>query len=122
MTVAFAAAVALLGVASAIGHSLIGERTILRPLYAGHRDGVLKSRAIRAVLRAVFHMPSMAWAVLGLGVLVARLEGGNQLLGIVAAILFAGSGIGNLAALRRPHFGGLLLLGAAALTVADLML
>ncbi len=122
MTIALAAAVAVLGVAAAIGHSLISERAILGPLYAGAPGGILRSRATRAIIRAVFHMPSLAWAVLGLAVLAARIEGGNQLLSIVAAILFAGSGIGNLAALRRPHFGGLMLLGAAALTLADLLL
>src|SRR5262249_3021526 len=81
-----------------------------------------RSRRTRAILRAVFHMPSLAWAVLGLGVLGGRLEGGNQLLSIVALIVFAASGIGNLAALGRPHFGGLILLGAAAMTLADLLL
>ena len=34
-------------------------------------------------------------------------------------LIFAGSGIGNLTALRRAHFGGLMLLTAAALTTAD---
>ncbi len=66
-------------------------------------------------------MPSMAWAVLGIAVLAARIEGGNPLLSIVAATIFTGSGIGNLAALRR-HIGGLMMLGAAALTLTDLML
>jgi hypothetical protein len=122
MTIALAAGAAILGIATAIGHSLTSERRILGPLYADNPGGVLKSRRTRAVIRAVFHTPSMAWAVLGIAVLVARIEGGNQLLSIVAAIIFAGSGIGNLAALRRPHIGGLLMLGAAALTLADLML
>jgi hypothetical protein len=122
VTIALAAGAAALGIAGAIGHSLISERRILRPLYAEPRTGLLAARSVRAIIRAVFHMPSMAWAVLGLGVLAARIEGGNPLLGIVAAIIFAGSGIGNLAALRRPHFGGLILLGAAALTLIDLML
>ena len=122
MTVAVAAGVAVLGIATAVGHSVISERMILGPLYAGSPGGILKSRATRAIIRAVFHMPSMAWAVLGIAVLVARLDGGNPLLSIVAAILFAVSGIGNLAALRRPHFGGLMLVGAAILTLADLML
>jgi hypothetical protein len=115
-----AATVAALGVATAIGHSVIGERFILGPLYAGTPSGILKSRATRAVIRAVFHMPSLAWAVLGVAVVVARIEGGNLLLSVVAAVLFAGSGIGNLVALRRPHFGGLMLVAAAALTLADL--
>jgi hypothetical protein len=122
MTVAVAAGVAILGIATAVGHSVISERTILGPLYAGSPGGILKSRATRAIIRAVFHMPSLAWAVLGIAVLVARLDGGNSLLSIVAAILFAVSGVGNLAALRRLHFGGLMLVGAAALTLADLML
>lgn len=122
MTVAYAAGVAILGVVAAVGHSVISERAILGPLYAGTPAGILKSRATRAVIRAVFHMPSVAWAVLGVAVLLARTEGGNQLLGIVAAIIFAASGIGNLVALRRPHFGGLMLVGAAALTLADLTL
>ncbi len=103
-------------------HSLISERKILGPLYADNPGGVLKSRRTRAVIRAVFHMPSMAWAVLGIAVLAARIQGGNPLLSIVAAIIFTVSGIGNLAALRRSHFGGLMLLGAAGLTLADLML
>jgi hypothetical protein len=122
MTIAFAAGAAILGIATAIGHSLISERKILGPLYAGNPGGVLKSRPTRAIIRAVFHMPSMAWAVLGIAVLAARIEGGNPLLSIVAATIFTGSGIGNLAALRRPHIGGLMMLGAAALTLTDLML
>ena len=122
MTIAFAAGAAILGVVTAVGHSVISERMILGPLYAGIPGGILKSRATRAIIRAVFHMPSLAWAVLGIAVLVARLDGGNPLLSIVAATLFAASGVGNLAALRRLHFGGLMLVGAAALTLADLML
>lgn len=120
MTIVFATGVAILGIATAIGHSVIGERKIFPPLYAGNLQGILKSRATRDVLRVVFHMPSLTWAVLGIAVLVARLDGGNALLSIVAAIVFGVSGIGNLVALRRPHFGGLMLLVATALTLIDL--
>ena len=122
MTIAFAAGAAILSIACAIGHSLISERKFLRPLYAEPRSGVFAARSMRDIARVVFHIPSMAWAVLGMAVLAARIEGGSQLLSIVAAIVFTASGIGNLAALRRPHIGGLLMLGAAALTLADLML
>jgi hypothetical protein len=72
MTIAFAAGAAILGIATAIGHSLISERKILGPLYAGNPGGVLKSHRTRAVIRAVFHMPSIAWAVLGIAVLAAH--------------------------------------------------
>ena len=122
MTVAFAAGAAILGVACAIGHSLISERKLLRPLYAEPRTGLFAARSVRDITRGIFHMPSMVWVVLGLGVLAARIEGGNPLLSIVAAIIFTASGVGNLTALRRPHIGGLMMLGAAALTLADLML
>ena len=122
MTIVFAAGVAALSIASAIGHSLISERKFLRPLYAEARTGLFAARSVRDITRGIFHMPSMVWVVLGLGVLAARIEGGNPLLSIVAAIIFTASGVGNLAALRRPHIGGLMMLGAAALTLADLML
>ena len=122
MTVAFAAGVAVLGIAGAIGHSLISERRFLRQLYAEPRTGLFAARSARAITRGIFHMPSMVWVVLGLAVLVARVGGGNPLLSIVAAIIFTASGVGNLAALRRPHIGGLLMLGAAALTLVDLAL
>jgi hypothetical protein len=122
VTVAFAAGVAVLGIVGAIGHSLVSERRFLRPLYAEARTGLFAARSARAITRGIFHMPSMVWVVLGLAVLVARVGGGNPLLSIVAAIIFTASGVGNLAALRRPHIGGLLMLGAAALTLVDLAL
>ena len=121
MTVAFAAGAAILGVACAIGHSLISERKLLRPLYAEPRTGLLATRSVRDITRVLFHIPSIAWAVLGIAVLAARIAGGNLLLSIVAVTIFTASGVGNLAALRRPHIGGLLMLGAAALTLSDLM-
>jgi hypothetical protein len=114
-----ASAVAILAIATAFGHSLLGERKILLPLFAEPRSGLLASRAMRDVLRVIMHLPSMTWVVLGIAVLAARMDGGNPPLSLVAALIFAGSGIGNLAALRRAHFGGLMLLSAAALTAVD---
>jgi hypothetical protein len=122
MTIVFAAGAAALSIVCAIGHSLISERKFLRPLFAEPRTGLFAARSARDITRGIFHMPSMVWVVLGLGVLAARIEGGNQLLSIVAMIIFISSGVGNLAALRRLHISGLLVLGAAALTLADLML
>jgi hypothetical protein len=109
----------LLGLATAIGHSLLSERLILRPLEQDSHVRQLLRRSTRRVMRLVFHLPSAAWAVLGVAVVAARLSGGNGLLSLVAALLFAISGIGNLTALRRLHFGGLMLVAAAGLTAAD---
>ncbi len=41
---------------------------------------------------------------------------------LVAAVIFGISGLGNLAALRKAHFGGLMLVAAAGLTFADWIL
>jgi len=122
MTIALAAGAAALSIIGAIGHSVISERKFLRPLYAEPRTGLFASRSARAITRGIFHMPSMVWVVLGLGVLAARIEGGNVLLSIVAATIFTASGAGNLVALRRLHISGLLLVVTGALTLTDLML
>lgn len=119
MTELVAGAAAFLAVATAFGHSLLGERMILQPLYAERRTGVLASRAMRDVVRVIMHLPSLTWLVLGVAVLAQRMNGGNAPLSLVATVIFAGSGIGNLAALRRAHFGGLMLLAAAAMTATD---
>ena len=122
MTMVFAAGVAVLSIVGAIAHSLISERKFLRPLYAEPRTGLFASRSARDITRWIFHIPSMVWVVLGLGVLASRIEGGNALLSIVAATIFTASGAGNLVALRRLHISGLLLVVAGVLTLADLML
>jgi hypothetical protein len=116
----YAIIVALLGVIVALAHSVIGERVILGPLYRERSGGLLGARAMRDIVRAVFHMPSLAWAGLGIAVLLNRMQSGSDLLPITAAIIFALSGIGNLAALRRPHPGGLILLAMAIATIADI--
>lgn len=122
MTIAFAASAAVLGLITAVGHSLLSERKILQPLLPGPRTGVLASRGMRDIIRLVFHIPSMVWATLALALVAARLDGGNELLSTVAAVIFAASGIGNLVATRRPHIGGLMILGAAFFTVTDALI
>jgi hypothetical protein len=72
MTIAFAAGAAILGIGCAIGHSLISERKFLQPLYAKPGTGLFASRSMCDITRMVFHIPSIAWAVLGFAVLVAH--------------------------------------------------
>lgn len=116
----YATVVALLGVIVAIAHSVLGERVILRPLYRERTTGLLAARAMRDIIRAVFHIPSLAWAGLGIAVLLNRLQSGSDLLPIIAALIFALSGVTNIAALRRPHPGGVILLAMAFATIADI--
>ena len=114
----FATLVLLLTLATGLGHSWLGERVLLGPL---EKEGgrVFAHRDKRAIFRAVFHLPSLLWILLGAAVLVNRLQQGGELLPLVAALAFSVSGVANLIALRRPHPGGLLLLAAAALCVID---
>ena len=119
MTFFLAAAVAVLGVVVGIAHSTIGERRIFRPLMMEDQRGVLAGRTAQPIMRAVWHLPSLVWATLGVAVLVARLEGGDIFVTVIAALVFAASGVANLTALRMPHFGGLLLLALSGLVVAD---
>ena len=116
----YAIIVAVLGVIVAIAHSVLGERVILGPLYREQTTGLLAARATRDILRAVFHIPSLAWGGLGIAVLLNRLQSGSDLLPIVAATIFALSAFANIAALRRPHPGGLILLAMAITTIADI--
>ena len=116
----YASLAAVLGVIVGIAHSMLGERVLLGPLYREASNGVLANRSSRDIFRAVFHIPSIAWSVLGIAVLINRVQGGGDLLPLTAALVFAISGIGNLAALRRPHPGGLILLAMAVAALADI--
>ncbi|QJB70094.1 hypothetical protein [Parasphingorhabdus halotolerans] len=116
----YAIIVATLGVIVAVAHSTLSERILLEPLYRERTDGMLAAKPMRDIIRAVFHMPSIAWAGLGIAVMLNRMQDGSDLLPIIAAIIFMLSGIGNLAALRRPHPGGLVLLAMAIATIADI--
>jgi hypothetical protein len=119
MTIVLAAAVALLSLVVAVAHSTIGERRIFGPLSGEEQTGTLRGPVVRPLLRAVWHLPSVAWALLGVGVLVARLNGGDVLVSAIAATMFGVSGLANVTALRRPFIGGLLLIGMSVLVAAD---
>ncbi|WP_188237739.1 hypothetical protein [Sphingopyxis sp. LK2115] len=118
--IAWSAIAAGLAVIVALAHSVISERVILRPLFRQPAQGILDTAPGRNIVRAIFHMPSVAWAALGLGVWFNRLQDGPDLIAVIAMIVFASSAIGNLVALRRPHPGGVLLLLATAATATDL--
>ena len=119
LSVIAAAGVAILGSLIGALHSTIGERRILRPLYAETQTGILCSRSTQSIVRAVWHLPSLFWATMGIAIYYSRLVGGVPILSFLAAAVFAVSGAANLIALRRPFVGGILLLAASALCLID---
>lgn len=116
----YAILTAVLGVIVAIAHSVLSERVLLGPLYRERTEGMLANKPTRDILRMLVHMPSMAWAGLAIAVLINRIQGGGDLLPILAIMVFAISGLGNLLALKRPHPGGIILLVMALASLADI--
>ncbi len=108
-------AIATLSLLTAVGHSWLGEARVFGPLYARPHEGVLASRAMRDVIRAVWHLPSIAWAAMGTALLVNG-RTPNAPLFFAAIAIFATAGLGNWISLRRLHPGGLFLIVAAVLT------
>lgn len=116
----FAIATAIIAVTVAAAHYILGERVVLKPLFAETTHGLLAAPTMRHLTWAMFQLHSLVWASLGIVVLLNRLQGGSDLIAYLAILIFTTSGIGNFAALRRPHPGGILLLLAAATTAADI--
>jgi hypothetical protein len=108
---------ALAGLGSAIGHSYLTERFLLRPMYAARGDNpVLAIASMRRVIRWVMHLPSFAWAQVALTTLWLALSGPSDALTAFAyfgAGIYLTSALANLWALRRPHVGNILLTVAA---------
>ena len=90
--------------AAALGHSWLGETKMLRPLYLERADeGVLKPVATRRVLRAVFHLPSIVWALTGILIFGFVWHGTTPPVWFVVygAALYGLSAAGNFWGLRR---------------------
>ncbi|MEH6758087.1 MAG: hypothetical protein V7676_11280 [Parasphingorhabdus sp.] len=116
----FAIGTAVTAVIVAAAHFVLSARAVLKPLFAEPTKGVLAVSAMRDLTWVMFQLHSFVWASLGIAVLLNRLESGSHMIGYLAILIFTASGIGNFAALRRAHPGGLLLLFAAALSAADI--
>ncbi len=111
----------LAALASAAGHSWLGETKILRPLYSERiNEGVLKPVATRRVLRAVFHLPSVIWAATGILTFGFTWHGTTPPLWFViyGVTIYGLSAIGNFWGLRRIHIGNILLTLAAVFLAA----
>ena len=107
----------LAGLGSAIGHSYLGERYVLRPMFAARGDNrVLGVASMRRVTRWVWHLPSFAWAQVALATLWLTLAAPAELrmFSYFGAAIYLTAALANLWAMRAPHVGNILLTIAAA--------
>jgi hypothetical protein len=108
---------AIVALATAIGHSYIGETMLYGPLFAeAEHSGVMKSQTLRRVARAVWHLPSLCWLLMAIMSLVMAQQGVIAIVPLYFAIaVYVSSAAGNFIATRGRHFGWMLLSLAAAL-------
>lgn len=114
---------AIAGFGSALGHSYLSERYILRPMFAAtNGNRILESPVNRRLMYAMWHLPSIAWTLVAAATL--RLALAPHALDASATTLLVYFGIGiympaalwNAIAFRGPHIGNILL------TIASLTL
>lgn len=107
------------GLFAAAGHSYLGERFVLLPLYADGGDNrVLQRPTMRRLLRWVWHLPSFAWATIGAATLWFAIGGRGDIatLATLGGGIYLTGALANLWAMRGPHVGNIAL-GIAAVTL-----
>ena len=120
----FLALSAAAGFASAIGHSLLSEKILLRPMFAARGDNrVLQNAATRRVIRWVFHLPSIVWALTAAAKLFLAAgapytddwrRSTLPAFAFFGAAIYFRAAVVNAYALRRIHLGNVLLTIAGA--------
>jgi len=122
MTSVFLIASGLLGIATGTGHSLLGERNVLRPLFAEDASAFLRKGRVRELLRGVWHLPSLAWVVLGLALVQTGFAGGApDTIAAAAGAIFVLSGVANWVTLNSFHIGGTMAVAAGCLAFAAVL-
>lgn len=109
MNIAAAVLLMLIGVL----HSLLGERVVLRPLFAGSWELALSRRTAERLLRGAWHLTSLAWWGLAAALLGVPTGVAFGLVCLLSAVTIQACVPGHLA---WPLFtaAGVLALGAAA--------
>lgn len=121
MTLLFPVAAGMLGIAAGFAHSYLGERKILWRLFAEGNSQALQRGRTRELIRAVWHIPSLAWIVLGLALVHSGFEGrADNILAVVAGAIFVSSGVANWIALKSVHISGGILIVAGLLSFASI--
>lgn len=111
---------AVAGFSSAIGHSYLSERFVLGPLLAAPGDNrIWRSAANHRLMRALWHLPSLAWAQTATVTLWVALTPETLEAQATAVLAYFGVGIYGTAAvinalcMQKPHVGNILLSIAA---------
>ena len=111
---------AMAGIAAAAGHAYLGERHVLRPMFAHRGDNrVLGNPVSRRVIRWVWHLPSFAWAQIAAATMWFAIyppapgTGGIELLAFFGIGVYLTGAIANFWAIRKIHIGNALLAFAA---------
>jgi hypothetical protein len=114
---------AIAGFGSAIGHSYLSERYVLRPLYAAtNGNRILENPINRRLMYAMWHLPSIAWTLVAAATLWLALApewfdaSARTLLVYFGIGIYMPAALWNLVAFRGPHVGNILL------TIASLTL
>jgi hypothetical protein len=110
-------------VATSLVHSILGERRLIGPLLA-QRDGVLNSQLARFLLRAVWHVMTILFWILAMGLWAGAGSTDRTLTVLLAAtaIGIGGAGVYDAIGSRGRHVGWPMLVligclaGVAALT------
>ncbi len=100
MEIVIAYCAAGLAIFVGIVHSYLGEKLALPPARAAPHF---------RVIRAVWHLPSAAWIIVGAALPIGVVRGEQILPAAIATLIFALSSFGNAWAVRRAHIGNLLL-------------
>lgn len=111
-----------LAILTAMAHSYLSERLVLRPLRREAVEGsVLSFEVAKRLAAAMFHLASLCWVGMAVSLLLLDSDaGGYRGTLLIFAGIYAVSGIGNFWAVRRPHPGGIMLLSTSALILGTL--
>lgn len=97
---------AFLLVLTGIGHSVLGELRLLRPLFQ-QRIGIVSSRLARFLLRLAWHFLSLAWLLLAIVLLTLRFQPEHALQNILVSVglVFTIVGIFDAIGSKGRHVG-----------------
>ena len=115
-----------LALCTAAGHSFLSEKVLLRSLRSqGAKGTAMAGRSTQRLTILMFHLASICWTGLAAGLAAGLLfldasAPSQRPLFLIAATVFAISGIGNFWSMGKPHFGGIMLLASSDLVLATL--